>query len=276
MKPPFTLMFCMICISSFAQKTEEAAIKKLIDDESHFAAKANHNQWSSCWVNTDEASFSYTNSEETNFINGFNSIAKMIDEVKPFELKLARSNYQFSIGKDLAFVHFDQEDNWGGSAGRKTKESRTLRKINGKWKILNVSVVETSSFANPETASFHSAFDKIPQNPKNGFTNVYGLGGMSVGYMNIPSPADFTPMFEGLPGNMCNSPHWGYVLEGSVKIKYPDGREETVNAGEVFYWPAPHTGVVEKNVKFIDFSPDGKFIPVIEHVGKKMAAASNK
>ncbi|HOZ97161.1 MAG TPA: hypothetical protein PKY86_01665 [Niabella sp.] len=275
MKLHLMLLFSMTTILSFAQKTEEATIKKLIDDESSFAAKADFTKWASCWVNSDEASFSFTNKEATHFMKGFNAISKMMENMKPFELKLSRNNYQFTLGKDLAFVIFDQQDNWGGT-DRVKKESRTLRKLNGKWKILNVSVVEVSSFANPETASFHSPVDKIPQNPKNGFTNIYGLGGMSISYMNIPGPADFTPMFEGLPGNMCNSPHWGYMLEGSVKIQYPGGKEETVHAGEVFYWPAPHTGVIEKSAKFIDFSPDGKFIQVIEHVGKKMAAAKSK
>jgi hypothetical protein len=75
---------------------------------------------------------------------------------------------------------------------------------------------------------------------------------------------------------MCNSPHWGYVIDGSLRIKYPGGKEETIGAGEAFYLPAPHTGEVDKNVKFIDFSPDSKFIPVMDHLAKKMAEAVAK
>ena len=120
------------------------------------------------------------------------------------------------------------------------------------------------------------AVNKIPVNPRNGFTNLSGFGGMSIGYIDMPVPADFTPFFKGLPGDMCNSPHWGYVIDGSLRIKYPDGKEETIGAGEAFYWPAPHTGIVDKSVKFIDFSPDHKFVPVMDHLAKKMAEATPK
>ena len=99
---------------------------------------------------------------------------------------------------------------------------------------------------------------------------------MSIDYMDVPGPADFTPFFKGLPDDMCSSPHWGYVIDGSLRIKYPGGKEDVVNAGEVFYWPAPHTAIVDKNVKFVDISPDGKFIPVMDHLAKKMAAANPK
>ncbi|MBK9015241.1 MAG: hypothetical protein IPM82_14910 [Saprospiraceae bacterium] len=160
-------------------------------------------------------------------------------------MKLSRSNYDYVIGDDVAFVSFDQEDNWGGS-DRKTKETRTLRKTSGKWKTVHAGIVVTSSFPSGGGESFHMAVNKIPQNPRNGFTNISGLGGMSIGYMEVPGPADFTPFFKGLPGDMCSSPHWGYVIDGSLRIKYAGGKEETVEAGEVFCWPAPHTGVVDK------------------------------
>ncbi len=75
---------------------------------------------------------------------------------------------------------------------------------------------------------------------------------------------------------MCPSPHWGYLLEGSVRIKYADGHEETVNQGEVFYWPAPHTGVVLKDAKFIDFSPQEEYRQLLMHVGNKMAQQKKK
>ncbi|PVD50663.1 hypothetical protein DC498_18910 [Terrimonas sp.] len=75
---------------------------------------------------------------------------------------------------------------------------------------------------------------------------------------------------------MCSATHWGYVIDGALRVKYPGGKEDIVSAGEVFYWPASHTGIVDKNVKFVDISPDGKFIPVMDHLAKKMAAANPK
>ncbi|PVD50665.1 hypothetical protein DC498_18920 [Terrimonas sp.] len=267
------VVVCISCNSTPDRKSDEAAIIKLLEDESHFAAKGDSVQWAKCWIHSNDASFIYTTAEGVQSIKGFKPLAQAISKIEPFELKLKRDNYNYAIGNDIAFVSFDQQDNWDG-VDRKTKETRTLQKVNGEWKTLHASVVDVSSFDQTQTASYHMPVNKIPKNPRNGFTNISGLGGMSVGYMDVPGPADFTPFFEGLPENMCSSPHWGYVIDGALKVRYPGGKEETITAGEVFYWPAPHTGVVEKNVKFIDISPDGKFIPVMDHLAKKVAASS--
>lgn len=278
MKPTFmvfTILTLLACNSVSDKKSDEAAITKLLESESHFAAKGDSAQWAGCWNNSDETTFIYTNAEGVTSVKGFGPLAQFIATVEPFDLKLKRDNYNYTIGNDIAFVSFDQQDNWG-DIDRNKKETRTLRKINGEWKITHASIVELSSFNTAQSASWHTLANKIPQNSKNGFQNVSGLGGMSIGYMEVPGPADFTPFFKGLPENMCSSPHWGYVIDGSLRIKYPGGKEEVVSAGEVFYWPAPHTGAVDKNVKFIDISPDSKFIPLMDHLAKNMKAMSGK
>ena len=35
-----------------------------------------------------------------------------------------------------------------------------------------------------------------------------------VRHLDLPPGADFTPLFEGLPGDLCQCPHWGYVARG--------------------------------------------------------------
>ena len=47
--------------------------------------------------------------------------------------------------------------------------------------------------------------------------------------------------------------------------------EELVKAGDVFYWPAGHTAIVEEDLKFIDFSPEKESDEVMQHIGKRMA-----
>lgn len=145
--------------------------------------------------------------------------------------------------------------------------------------IIKGGKIQRQTFAgvlNPiDTGSFHITVGAIPPNPKSGFTNVYGKGGLSIGYLDIPAPMDFSPLFEGLPGDLCSSPHWGYVIEGDIRIIYGDGKEELVKAGEAFYWPAPHTAVVDKRVKLVDFSPDQDFIPLMDHIAAKMKAAQS-
>ena len=95
-------------------------------------------------------------------------------------------------------------------------------------------------------------------------------GGMVVNYVELPAGADFTPMFEGLPDDKCQCPHWGYVIKGAVHMKYTDGEEEVTSAGEVFYWPAGHTGWVKEDTVFIDFSPAEEFKVVSDHLARKM------
>ena len=134
-----------------------------------------------------------------------------------------------------------------------------------------VADVATEEKAEVSKDSYHIHVDSIPQNPDSGFTNVYNKGGMSIGYINIPQPMDFSSLLKGLPHDLCNSPHWGYVIDGSVRIIYHDGKQDTVTAGEVFYWPELHTGIVDDSVKLVDFSPDDEFIPLMKHIGSVLA-----
>lgn len=101
-----------------------------------------------------------------------------------------------------------------------------------------------------------------------------GYGGMTVAFNEMPAGTDIGPLLEGLEHNSCQCPHWGYVVEGAVLIKYDDGTEEKLNAGDVFYLPPGHTAIVEKDLKMIDFSPEDELKKVMEHIEKKLAEFS--
>ena len=62
-------------------------------------------------------------------------------------------------------------------------------------------------------------------------------GGMTTAFARVPQGADFTPALAGLPGDLCQCPHWEYLLEGRVKMHTRDG-EEVYEAGQAFYWAA--------------------------------------
>lgn len=98
-----------------------------------------------------------------------------------------------------------------------------------------------------------------------------GFGGMTVGFNELPKGTDFTPLLKGLNNDSCHCPHWGYVLEGAMKVIYDDGNEELITKGDVYYLSAGHTAIVEENIKLIDFNPAHEFKEVMDHVGKKMA-----
>lgn len=99
-------------------------------------------------------------------------------------------------------------------------------------------------------------------------------GKLRVRYIEFPAGVDVTPMLQGLPGDLCTCPHWGYVLDGSIHLRYADGTEEVTKAGDLYYWPAPHTAWTEAPVKFIEFSPAEEMARVLSHVKAKLAAGS--
>ena len=97
-------------------------------------------------------------------------------------------------------------------------------------------------------------------------------GGQLVRHVSLPPGADFRPLFKGLPGDACQCPHWGYVLAGSITLRYADGTEEVNRAGDLYHWPGGHTGWTDEGVTFIEFSPASDLRPVLEHVGAQLAA----
>jgi hypothetical protein len=105
-------------------------------------------------------------------------------------------------------------------------------------------------------------------------TRAFAGGDVLVRFIKLPPGVDFTPLFEGLPGNRCQCPHWGYVLAGSIRLRFDDGTEELNEAGDAYYWPAGHTGWTDEGVTFLEFSPAAEIQPVLEHLAAQMAAAT--
>ncbi len=95
-------------------------------------------------------------------------------------------------------------------------------------------------------------------------------GGMAVVYAQYAKGTDFTPLIKGLKDDLCQCPHWGYVLKGALHLRYTDGREEVVRAGDMWYAPPGHTGWCDEDTELVDVSPEQEFDHVIAHVRKQM------
>jgi ethanolamine utilization protein EutQ (cupin superfamily) len=98
-------------------------------------------------------------------------------------------------------------------------------------------------------------------------------GEMKSAYMRMGEGVDFTPMLEGLPEDLCQCPHWGYVLNGTIQVRYTDGTEESIGAGQIYYLPPGHTVWFEEETEYVEFSPRQEMDEVFTHVGQKMQAA---
>ena len=96
-------------------------------------------------------------------------------------------------------------------------------------------------------------------------------GDLMIRHIDLPAGVDFTPLLKGLPDDLCQCPHWGHVIEGSITVRYIDGTEETTRAGEVYYWPGGHTGGTDAGVPFLEFRPTHAIVPVPDHIASKFS-----
>ncbi|CAN5180593.1 hypothetical protein BH20ACI2_BH20ACI2_03480 [soil metagenome] len=102
------------------------------------------------------------------------------------------------------------------------------------------------------------------------FGDATGYGKMAGEYFSLGAGTDIAPLLKGLEGDLCQSPHWGYLTDGEVTVTYSDGKEETVNGGDLFYWPAGHSVRVGRDAEIILFSPQAEHCEVVEHLKKQL------
>lgn len=102
------------------------------------------------------------------------------------------------------------------------------------------------------------------------FGDATGLGKISGEYFSLSTGVDTTPLFMGLEGNLCQCPHWGYLLSGQLTTTDAKGVEETVNANDLFYWPPGHNVKVNLDAEIILFSPQHEHTHVINHMIEKV------
>ena len=101
---------------------------------------------------------------------------------------------------------------------------------------------------------------------RHGFGDVSGFATLSAEYFTLPAGLDTTPIFQGLEGNLCQCPHWGYVLRGQITTTDARGAQETVRANDLFYWPPGHNVKVDADAEIIMFSPQHEHDEVIDHM----------
>ena len=102
------------------------------------------------------------------------------------------------------------------------------------------------------------------------FGDMNGSGKISAEFFTLAAGVDTTPLFQGLEGNSCQCPHWGYVLAGQITTTDLNGVRETVTANDLFYWPPGHNVKVDADAEIIMFSPQHKHSEVINHMIEKV------
>jgi quercetin dioxygenase-like cupin family protein len=97
------------------------------------------------------------------------------------------------------------------------------------------------------------------------------IDGYTVTFVSFSADIDGTPLLQGLPGDSCSCPHWGYVLKGRVTYRFAD-HEEVFEAGDAFYLPPGHVPLADAGSELVQFSPADELLAVDAAMAKNMQA----
>ena len=103
------------------------------------------------------------------------------------------------------------------------------------------------------------------------FGSVQGFNRISAEYFTLAAGVDTTELFKGLDHDLCQCPHWGYVLRGTITTTDGHGVAETVHANDLFHWPAGHNVRVDADAEIVMFSPEHEHSVVIDHMIAKVS-----
>jgi hypothetical protein len=94
---------------------------------------------------------------------------------------------------------------------------------------------------------------------------------MEVGFTVAPK-VDCAPLYHGLPGAVCQCPHYGYVFKGVLRASYPgtDRPDEVARAGEVYFIPAGHTLAYDEDSEVLELNPAFALQQLMDHIDRML------
>jgi hypothetical protein len=166
----FIIFLSAVCV--FGSTKDETAIRKVIEDETKYLVMEDFEKWSGCWIHSSQAYFSITKSFDHFELHGWEAISTHIKEQMAAPGKSEwlpkKTDYQFRIVGNMAFVTF-KEDGFAST--------RVLEKQKGKWKLLQMSVVQISEPAVPslemDKKSWHTKLSSLS-------SGVYAMGSITL------------------------------------------------------------------------------------------------
>lgn len=147
-RPLFIALLLLITCSVFAQRTmvsEEAAIKKVIEDETMYFMQRDYDKWAECVAHDPMTYYTWTTpfaGENDVFeARGWDEVSKefkkYMSENPPNDDLPKKENYKFKVNGNMAFVTFSQNY---------SEETRVLEKTDGKWRILRMEALASKGF----------------------------------------------------------------------------------------------------------------------------------
>jgi hypothetical protein len=93
-----------------------------------------------------------------------------------------------------------------------------------------------------------------------------------VGFETYNEEFDVAPLLKGgLPDDMCQCPHYGYVLKGRMRVRYAD-HEEIIGASDAYYLAPGHAPIMEAGTEIVEFSPKDEYRKTMEVAERNLAA----
>ena len=90
-------------------------------------------------------------------------------------------------------------------------------------------------------------------------------GELTVARVRLAKGHDARLVFKGLPGDLCQCPHWGYLIRGTLRI-WTASSSYDVHAGEAFYWPPGHAPEALEDSEFLEISPTDQLRALYDHL----------
>ena len=81
---------------------------------------------------------------------------------------------------------------------------------------------------------------------------------------------DIGPVLKGLPDDLCQCPHWGFVVKGKKLVKYKD-HTEVLRGGDAYYMAPGHTTITNAGTEWVEFSPRKKLNATNRAVQRNLA-----
>lgn len=158
MKALFTFVVLSFALQlAYAQKKKAVpsqndveAIKAVIVKETKSFFETDKDGWKSCWLQVPHAYWSFADSVDVNYYEGWQNIEKGFNDYfkmsKPAPVQVDNRWDHIKIYGNAAFVHFRQKIHGDGIDRDEQSEIRILEKdASGNWKIVHVGVIRKPS-----------------------------------------------------------------------------------------------------------------------------------
>lgn len=152
---------CFAIVNASAQKSDEAAIKKVMQTETSAFFHKDYDGWANTWAHDTAASILRAGTNGYQQLLGWNAIAaaykqdiknlrnRSEEDIAPF---LNKHDFHIYVNGNVATVSCKEGDKIPDT------EMRTLVKQNGEWKILNFTMINNDSYAMRTTINNLKAF----------------------------------------------------------------------------------------------------------------------